>query len=417
MELVIETPAWAEPLLYPARYKGAKGGRGSGKSHLFAEMLIEEHSANPHQRSVCIREIQKSLQFSARELLKQKITALGVSHLFEVTLTEIRSRNGNGIIIFQGMQDHTADSIKSLEGFDRAWVEEAQNLSARSLELLRPTIRNESSEIWFSWNPDQPDDPVDKFFADRPKTGPEASDFILVHVNSTDNPFMPETLRKEREYDRKYNSDSFAHVWEGGYNTKSESQIFKGKWRVDEFDPAPDWQGPYHGLDFGFANDPSAAVKCWIHDNRLWIEREAGRVGLELDDTAGYLEQRIPGICSHVVRADSARPESISYLKRPDPNKQRPHMPRIEPVKKWSGSVEDGISFIQSFREIVIHTRCTEMQKEARLYSFKTDKRTGDILPDIEDANNHYWDAVRYALGGMIKSGDTPGMPKMRMNF
>ena len=109
------------------------------------------------------------------ELLKQKITALGVSHLFEVTLTEIRSRNGNGIIIFQGMQDHTADSIKSLEGFDRAWVEEAQNLSARSLELLRPTIRNESSEIWFSWNPDQPDDPVDKFFADRPKAGPEAS--------------------------------------------------------------------------------------------------------------------------------------------------------------------------------------------------------------------------------------------------
>ena len=140
-------------------------------------------------------------------------------------------------------------------------------------------------------------------------------------------------------------------------------------------------------------------------------------MGLELDDTAGYLEQRIPGICSHVVRADSARPESISYLKRPDPNKQRPHMPRIEPVKKWAGSVEDGISFIQSFREVVIHTRCAEMQKEARLYSFKTDKRTGDILPDIEDANNHYWDAVRYALGGMIKSGDTPGMPKMRMNF
>mgnify|MGYP002345331392 FL=1 len=380
-------------------------------------MLIEEHAANPHQRSVCIREIQKSLQFSARELLKQKITALGVSHLFEVTLTEIRSRNGNGIIIFQGMQDHTADSIKSLEGFDRAWVEEAQNLSARSLELLRPTIRNEGSEIWLSWNPDQPDDPVDKFFADRPKTGPEASDFILVHVNSTDNPFLPETLRKEREYDRKYNSDSFAHVWEGGYNTKSESQIFKGKWRVDEFDPAADWQGPYHGLDFGFANDPSAAVKCWIHNDRLWIEREAGRVGLELDDTAAYLEQRIPGICSHVVRADSARPESISYLKRPDPNKQRPHMPRIEPVKKWAGSVEDGISFIKSFREVVIHTRCAEMQKEARLYSFKTDKRTGDILPDIEDANNHYWDAVRYALGGMIKSGDTPGMPKMRMNF
>ena len=122
MELVIETPEWAIPLLSPARYKGAYGGRGSGKSHFFAELLVEEHVANPNQRSVCIREIQKSLQFSARQLIVGKIQALGVSHLFDITLTEIRSVRGNGIIIFQGMQDHTADSIKSLEGFDRAWV-------------------------------------------------------------------------------------------------------------------------------------------------------------------------------------------------------------------------------------------------------------------------------------------------------
>lgn len=405
MELVIETPEWAIPLLSPARYKGAYGGRGSGKSHFFAELLVEEHVANPNQRSVCIREIQKSLQFSARQLIVSKIQALGVSHLFDITLTEIRSIRGNGIIIFQGMQDHTADSIKSLEGFDRAWVEEAQNLSARSLKLLRPTIRNQGSEIWFSWNPDQPDDPVDSLL--RPENG-YAPDAIVVQVNAEQNPFLPQTLREEMEFDRRHNPDDFHHVWEGGYNTKTHAQIFAGKWRVDEFEPGDDWEGPYYGLDFGFANDPSAGVKCWRHDGRLYVEHEAGRIGLELDDTAKFMDERIPGFCRHVVRADSARPESISYLKRQDPRKERPYIPLIESVKKWPGSVEDGIEFIKSHKEVVIHTRCREMQKEARLYSFKTDKRTGDILPQIEDANNHYWDAVRYALGGLIKGKQSP---------
>ena len=405
MELVIETPEWAIPLLSPARYKGAYGGRGSGKSHFFAELLVEEHVANPNQRSVCIREIQKSLQFSARQLIVSKIQALGVSHLFDITLTEIRSVRGNGIIIFQGMQDHTADSIKSLEGFDRAWVEEAQNLSARSLKLLRPTIRNQGSEIWFSWNPDQPDDPVDSLL--RPENG-YAPDAIVVQVNAEQNPFLPQTLREEMEFDRRHNPDDFHHVWGGGYNTKTHAQIFAGKWRVDEFEPGDDWEGPYYGLDFGFANDPSAGVKCWRHDGRLYVEHEAGRIGLELDDTAKFMDERIPGFCRHVVRADSARPESISYLKRQDPRKERPYIPLIESVKKWPGSVEDGIEFIKSHKEVVIHTRCREMQKEARLYSFKTDKRTGDILPQIEDANNHYWDAVRYALGGLIKGKQSP---------
>ena len=405
MELVIDTPEWAIPLLSPARYKGAYGGRGSGKSHFFAELLVEEHVASPNQRSVCIREIQKSLQFSARQLIVSKIQALGVSHLFDITLTEIRSVRGNGIIIFQGMQDHTADSIKSLEGFDRAWVEEAQNLSARSLKLLRPTIRNQGSEIWFSWNPDQPDDPVDSLL--RPENG-YAPDAIVVQVNAEQNPFLPQTLREEMEFDRKHNPDDFHHVWEGGYNSKTHAQVFAGKWRVDEFEPGDDWEGPYYGLDFGFANDPSAGIKCWRHDGRLYVEHEAGRIGLELDDTAKFMDDRIPGFCRHVVRADSARPESISYLKRPDPRKERPYIPLIEPVKKWPGSVEDGIEFIKAHKEVIIHARCREMQKEARLYSFKTDKRTGDILPMIDDANNHYWDAVRYALGGLIKGKQSP---------
>lgn len=164
MNLNIVTPKWAKPLLSPKRYKGAKGGRGSGKSHFFGEALVEALVFNPNTSAVCIREIQKSLKFSAKRLIEEKIEAMGVSHLFTITQSEIRANKGRGVILFQGMQDHTADSIKSLEGFNIAWVEEAQTLSKKSLKLLRPTIRAEDSEIWFSWNPEKTSDPVDLFF-------------------------------------------------------------------------------------------------------------------------------------------------------------------------------------------------------------------------------------------------------------
>jgi phage terminase large subunit len=151
--LEIQTPEWALPLFEPCRYKAAFGGRGSGKSHMFAEMLIEEHIMNPNQSSVCVREIQKSLNQSVKRLLELKIEELNAGEFFEVQDAVIKSRRGNGRIIFQGMQNHTADSIKSLEGYDRAWVEEAQSLSQQSLDLLRPTIRKPGSELWFTWNP------------------------------------------------------------------------------------------------------------------------------------------------------------------------------------------------------------------------------------------------------------------------
>lgn len=208
-------------LLNPARYKGARGGRGSGKSHFFAELAVEEMVANPSLNVVCIREIQKSLKFSAKKLVEDKIQALGVSHLFDVTLTEIRRKGGTGIMIFQGMQDHTADSIKSLEGFHRAWVEEAQNLSGRSLELLRPTIRAEGSEIWFSWNPDSPDDPVDAFMASNPP------DSVCVTVNCNENPFLPDTLRKEMAMDKaRLPEAQFRHIWEGAYREITDGAVY-----------------------------------------------------------------------------------------------------------------------------------------------------------------------------------------------
>lgn len=390
LELIIDTPRWGVPFLAPARYKAAAGGRGSGKSHFFAEMMVERCVADKDLRAVCIREIQKSLKFSSKQLIEDKIKKLGVSHLFEITETEIRRVGGLGIIIFQGMQDHTADSIKSLEGFGLAWVEEAQNLSARSLRLLRPTIRKDGSEIWFSWNPDQKTDAVDAlFFGAEP---PENA--VIARVNYTENPFMPDTLREEMEYDKRVSPETFDHVWLGGYNEKSSAKIMNGKWVLDEFEPEPDWNGPYFGADWGFSQDPTTLVKCWENDGVLYVEYEVYEIGLEISDTpAAFLT--VPDSKRYKIRADSARPETISHVRRAGFN--------IVPAVKGKGSVEDGIAHLRGYKRIVIHPRCQHTAKEARLYSYKVDKLSGEILPDIIDANNHCWDAIRYAVEHLMK--------------
>lgn len=222
--LSIQTAPVFEPLLRPARYKGAHGGRGSGKSWFFAEATIEAHIMGKTD-SVCLREIQKSLQFSAKKLLESTIARLNVGSYFEVQDKVIKARNG-GIIIFNGMQDHTADSIKSLEGFDRAWFEEAQNASQRSLDLLRPTIRKDGSELWFSWNRFKEDDPIELLLCGD--NTPD--DAIVVEANMADNPWPPEELIKERENDRRiHDADKFANIWEGKYLKNTEGDYYKNE--------------------------------------------------------------------------------------------------------------------------------------------------------------------------------------------
>ena len=197
-----------------ARYKGAFGGRGSGKSHFFAEMLVDYCYSHPGTRAVCVRENQKSLKESAKRLIEDKIEKLGLGKAFVIQNEQIRTPGG-GVIIFVGMKDHTKESIKSLEGFNICWVEEAQTLSAGSMEMLLPTIRAEGSEIWFSWNPRLKNDPVDAFLrADEPP--PEA---IVVKANWDDNPWFPKALEKERIETLRSNPDKYDHIWNGGYET------------------------------------------------------------------------------------------------------------------------------------------------------------------------------------------------------
>lgn len=396
MILKTKVARWAKPLLAPRRYKGAKGGRTGGKSHFFVEQCVALMSANPSFKAVGIREVQRSIRYSVKTLVEEKIEALGVSHLFDIQRDVIMHRNGPGLMAFTGMQDHTADSVKGLESFDLGLVDEANALSARSLQLLTPTMRKQGSEIWFGWNPDQEGDPVDVFF--RKHDGDP--DFICVHVDVTDNPFVSDTGWREytraRGQARENPNDwaIFEHVWHGAYNLMSDRIVFAGKYAVGEFDTSG-MDGPYYGADFGFSQDPTVFTEWWIKGDTLYCRRAAGQVKLELDATAQYARDCLPGIESHIIRADSARPESISYLKRTG-------LPRIVGVEKWKGSVEDGIAYMRSFKRIIVHPEADLVRREMGLYRYKVNK-AGDILPDIEDADNHGIDAARYALAPHIK--------------
>lgn len=221
--LQIDTAEVFEPLLAPARYKGAWGGRGSGKSHFFAELLVEECLANKGTRAVSIREVQKTLKESSKRLIEDKLKTLRVAsgHGFKV-FNEVIQTPGDGVITFTGMQDHTSESIKSLEGYRISWVEEAQSLSARSLQLLRPTIRLEGSELWFGWNPRRKSDAVDALL--RGESLPTGA--AVVKANWKDNPHFPSVLEQERLDCLRIQPEQYEHVWEGGYATVLEGAYF-----------------------------------------------------------------------------------------------------------------------------------------------------------------------------------------------
>jgi phage terminase large subunit len=266
-KLQIPTAAVFEPLLHPARYKGAWGSRGSGKSWFFSGLMIEEALSTQGLRAVCIREVQKSLKQSAKKLLEDTLQkyGLGEAQGFKV-YREVIETPGDGIITFMGMQDHTADSLKSLEGFDRAWCEEAQSLTGRSLDMLRPTIRKEGSEIWFSWNPQRPTDPVDQMLrGDRLPTGAK-----VVKANWSDNPWLPAVLNQERLDCLETTPERYGHIWEGEYATVLEGAYFAKHLTQAElegrvaFVPRDQLSPVYACWDIGGTSGKSDATSIWI---------------------------------------------------------------------------------------------------------------------------------------------------------
>lgn len=383
--LQIDTPRWALPLLKPARYKGVKGGRGSGKSHQFAEMMIEEHIVDPSQSSVCVREVQRSLDQSVKRLLEGKIEKFNAGDYFEVQDAKIKSTRGNGLIIFQGMQNHTADSVKSLEGYKRAWVEEAQSLSQRSLDLLRPTIRAPGSELWFGWNPDLETDPIDVLLCGE---NPPPDSVVLL-ANYQDNPWFPDVLREEMEYDRSRDPDKYAHIWLGAYRRNSEARVFRN-WKIEEFN-VPDDAILRQGADWGFSVDPTVLVQCFIVGRKLYVPYEAYQVGCEISDTPA-LFFTVPDSEKWPITADSARPETISHMRKNG-------FPKIMPAIKGAKSLEEGVEWLKNF-EIIVHPRCQHVIDELTMYSYKIDPLTSLVLPVLNDKDNHTIDALRYACEG-----------------
>lgn len=376
-------------LFQPARYKVAWGGRGGAKSWNFARALIIKAAENP-LRILCGREIQKSIKDSVHQLLSDQIEEMGYESHFEITKQEINGINGSKFI-FSGLSDQTALSIKSMEGIDIAWLEEANQITKRSYQLLIPTIRKKDSEIWISFNPDLEEDETYQRFIINPP-----SNAVVKKVSYLDNPYFPEVLREEMAYLAKVDPDAYSHVWLGNCVLHSDDQILSGKTTIQEFIPETDWNGPYFGADWGFSQDPTTLVKCWIHGRSLYIEKEAWGLGVDIDATPSLFDS-IPNSRQFSIIADSARPETISYMNK--------HGFRIQAAQKGAGSVEDGITHLRSFEEIVIHPDCVHTIEESRLYRYKRDKLTDQVTTKIIDANNHMIDAIRYAVEPIMKYG------------
>lgn len=390
--LSVPTPAafgyLFDPPLGALRYRGAYGGRGSAKSWQFARALLVHGVAQP-LRILCAREYQASIRDSVHRVLADQIELLGLGNLYTIQESAILGSNGTEFL-FKGLRRDIAQ-IKSTEGIDVAWVEEAEAVSDHSWRVLIPTIRKPGSEIWVSFNPALESDATYQRFVVTP---PERS--AIRFVSYRDNPYFPAVLREEADALLRADPEAFAHVWGGKPWARSDAQVLAGKWRVAEFTPGDGWQGPYFGADWGFAHDPTTLVRLWTHDGRLYLEHEAGGVQLDTDATVRAFDE-VPDSRRYAIRADSARPETIAEMKK--------RGFRTEAAPKWSGSVQDGIQHLRSYTDIVIHPRCKRAIEEARLWRYKTDPRTEEVLPHLVAGNDHIWDAVRYALAPLIKKG------------
>jgi phage terminase large subunit len=392
----IKLPQWAECLFdEDARYIAVRGGRGSGKSRAVASALILR-AASKQMRWFCGREILKAIRDSVKRLLDDEIDRQGLRHFYTSTDTEIRGNNGS-LFIFGGLRGNP-ETIKSMEGMDGAWIEEAATVSQSSLDILIPTIRKPGSQLIFTWNPGLPTDPVDAKFCGTsapPKT-------ILKLVNWQDNPWFPDVLKEELEFDKRHNYGKYLHIWEGQYQQNTQARVFNN-WRVEEFDTPADAVLRF-GADWGFAVDPTVLVRCHIVGRTLYIDHEAYRIGCEIMDTPS-LFLTVPDSERWPIVADSSRPETISHMRRNG-------FPKIMPAVKGPRSVEEGIEWLKSF-DIVVHPRCRHTIDELTAYSYKIDPLTSQVLPVLEDKDNHVIDALRYACEGARRAQIGMAKPQM----
>jgi len=381
------------------RYKILYGGRGGAKSWGVARYILIKCLEKRH-RVLCTRQFQNSIKDSVHKLLSDQIYLLGLEQVFEIKLDSIVNKLNGSEIIFKGLGRQIAE-VKSTEGVSICWVEEAQFVTEESWVILIPTIRVEGSEIIISFNPDSNKDSTYHRFITH-----KIPNSLITKINYYDNPYFPEILKTDMLYMKETDYDTYLNIWEGEPKSFSDALVFKGKYRIGDFEPyneKKDEGGLYIGIDWGFSQDPMACTRSFIREREgkktLYIEYEAYKIGVEVEDIQAFLEENIPNIKNYKIVADCENPQLIFHLKKKG-------FSRIIGCTKYSKTAgafrEDGIRFMRSFQEIVIHPRCREIIKEFGLYKHKIDKNTGEILSDIIEKYDHGIDAVRYSLETFI---------------
>lgn len=402
-------------LCRPSRYKIMWGGRGSAKS-VSAAMVLVALTYTQKLKVLCTREYQSSIGDSVHTELVAAIERLELGSYFHVTQRGITSWCGSDFL-FDGLH-HNADQIKSKSGIDICWCEEAHSTTADSLKYLIPTIRRDppfgpsygpqfgpagtGSEIWFTLNQHDDTDAVfDQFIAKRrPNSWVRSATW-------EHNPYFPGVLDEERRYMLEMDPEAYEWVWGTACRKLGSSIVLKGRYVVDEFDSLTDDDirsgiEYRHGLDFGYANDPSALLRSFIRGDDLYIDQEVYQHGVEIADPdpertwLKFMERISTTRAGWPIKADCSRPETISFLRGLGFN--------VSAAEKWPGSVEDGVTHLKGFRKIHIHQRCKNTAREARLWSYKVDRMTGDVMPVLAPKHDHTWDAERYALDGLIQN-------------
>lgn len=374
--------------LKPSRYKIASGGRGGGKSVAIARLLVVR-SLQAKIRVLICRELQNSIKESSFYELKKAIEDLGVQSLFEIGDKTLKGKNGSEFL-FSGLWQKK-QSIKSMGGINIVFIEEASSLSKDSWEYLDPTIRAPGSEIWFALNFETEDDVAYKLARSK-KRG-----VLHTHINFDSNPWFPIELETQRidMLNDPESQELYDHIWMGQPRRNTESQIFRNKFCVQDFEPEDDWSGGHFGTDWGFSNDPTTLIKSYISDDALYIRKDFSKLKLDIDNTPQAFSLAMPEAAAHIIFADSASPGNISYMKRNG-------YARMVGAKKPKNSVKDGIARIRGFQRVVIHPDCKNTLQEFRQYSWKVDKQSGLVLAEPVDKYNHLIDALRYSLEPFI---------------
>ena len=387
----VELVKWSAPIFQGWwTYWFLYGGRGSGKTQNIA-MGLAIRGAQSRLRVVCFRAVQNNVDESVRQELVDAIYRAGLQSQYTIQEKQITCRRTGTTFTFRGMQK--PGSLRGLAGVDIVWIDEAQDVSSKALRSLIPTIRKGSAQLIFTFNPMTPDDAIWKLrelFQGDPKT-------IIMEKNWRDNPWFPDKLEADRQRDLKRDPMEYQHIWEGKFWQRSDSLIFAGCCEFGlDFEAPPPWEYRwFYGADFGYADDPSTLIRCWIKDDCLWIDYAEFAWHVELDSLHA-LYDRVPGSREWPIMGDSARPDIINLVRRQGFN--------ISGAEKGKDSIDAGITFMRSFSKIKVHKRCVELQNEFMKYSWKIDPATDQVLPIVVDKFNHGIDSCRYALSPLMRA-------------